>query len=197
MKKATKLLFAALLALAAIMTSGCALDIVAPSDQWVEFVYPYETETGTVKIKCYAYYTESAKQIKTDVKQDGEYIKIDIEPGLSLAVTGKVISGDANSLKDLFGKAVTDDQYVFTTFKNGQKVAMNENSENDSANDKGFKMGYSTWLVVYNTILHENTSSKTPDIIKEGEKLSIENFKWKKLMYKMLYVKLGELAAAE
>lgn len=197
MKKATKLLFAALLVLAAFMTFGCALDIVAPSDQWVEFVYPYETSTGTVKLKCYAYYTETAKQITTDRKSGGEFIKIDIEPGLSMAITGKVISGDSASLTELFGKSVTNDQYVFTTFKNGATVAMNNDSESDTSNDKGFKMGYSTWLVIYNAILHEDTSSKTPDIVKEGEKITAENFKWKKLMYQLAFAKMGDYLLAE
>ena len=190
MKKATKFLLAAVLGLAAIFTTSCALEIVAPENKWVTYEYPVTTDKGTTYvIRGYAYYTETPTNITTYGKP------LELPAGLTIVAAPKIVNGNESSFVDLFGDAVTANSYSIKTFGKGEYVAYSE-SEDDQNPDK-FKMSYTTWLILYNSIIHENISTGAPEILKDGKKLAIENVKWKKIIYYMAIKKLTELAAAE
>lgn len=188
MKKATKFLLAAVLGLAAIFTTSCALEIVAPENKWVTYEYPVKNGDTTYVIRGYAYYTETPTTIKTY----GE--PLDLPAGLTIVAAPKIVNGDNTSFVELFGEAVTANSYSIKTFGKGEYV---EYGESDESETKKFKMSYTTWLILYNSIIHENISTGAPEILKDGKKLAIENVKWKKLIYFMAINKLTELAAAE
>lgn len=188
MKKATKFLLAAVLGLAAIFTTSCALEIVAPENKWVTYEYPVKEGETTYVIRGYAYYTETPTTIKTY----GE--PLDLPAGLTIVAAPKIVNGNENSFKDLFGQAVTDNSYTIKTFGKGEYV---DYSESDNSETKQFKMSYTTWLILYNSIIHENISTGAPEILKDGKELAIENVKWKKIIYFMAINNLTELAAAE
>lgn len=190
MKKATKFLLAAVLGLAAIFTTSCALEIVAPQNKWVTYEYPVTKNGTTYVTRCYAYYTETPTSIKTY----GDTLSI--PAGLTIVAAPKIIDSDGTSgFAELFGQEVTKDSYVIKSFKNGEQVEYSESG--DDSGKKSFKMGYTTWLILYNSIIHENVSTGAPEILKDGHTLDISKFKWKKLMYYMAINKLTELAAAE
>ncbi len=189
MKKATKFLLAAVLGLAAIFTTSCALEIVAPENKWVTYEYPITKDGTTYVTRCYAYYTETPTTINAYGKTRT------IEPGLTIVAAPKIVNGNQNSFEALFGQAVTNNSYAIKTFGKGEYVAYSE-SEDDQNPDK-FKMSYTTWLILYNSIIHENISTGAPEILKDGKELAIENVKWKKIIYYMAINKLTELAAAE
>lgn len=189
MKKATKFLLAAVLGLAAIFTTSCALEIVAPENKWVTYEYPVTTDKGTsYVIRGYAYYTETPTKIKTY----GE--PLDLPAGLTIVAAPKIVNGNRDNFVELFGEAVTANSYSIKTFRNGEYV---EYGESDKSEAKQFKMSYTTWLILYNSIIHENISTGAPEILKDGKELAIENVKWKKIIYYMAINKLTELAAAE
>ena len=188
MKKATKFLLAAVLGLAAIFTTSCALEIVAPENKWVTYEYPVKEGETTYVIRGYAYYTETPTNITTYGKP------LELPAGLTIVAAPKIVNGNKNSFKDLFGQAVTDNSYAIKTFGKGEYV---DYSESDNSETKQFKMSYTTWLILYNSIIHENISTGAPEILKDGKELAIENVKWKKLIYYMAINKLTELAAAE
>lgn len=192
MKKATKFILAAMLGLAALMTTACALDIVAPENKWVEYEYPYEAANGNTYVtRCYAYYTETQKEVKVTGKDP-----IVLQPGLTIVVTPKIVSGsDQQGFLELFGTAVTEKSYVMKTFKNKETVDISD--EKNSSDNKSFKMGYTAWMILYNSIIHEGVSSSAPIIVRDGVPLSTESFKWKKLMYWMAINKLTQLAEAD
>ncbi len=190
MKKATKFLLAAVLGLAAIFTTSCALEIVAPENKWVTYEYPVTTDKGTTYvIRGYAYYTETPTKIKTY----GD--PLELPAGLTIVAAPKIVNGNESSFVDLFGDAVTANSYSIKTFRNGENV--DYNNTDDDNNTKQFKMSYTTWLILYNSIIHENISTGAPEILKDGKELAIENVKWKKIIYYMAINKLTELAAAE
>ena len=189
MKKATKFLLAAVLGLAAIFTTSCALEIVAPENKWVTYEYPVKNGDTTYVIRGYAYYTETPTKIKTY----GD--PLELPAGLTIVAAPKIVNGNANSFKDLFGQAVTDNSYAIKTFGKGEYVDYSESEEDPNPNK--FKMSYTTWLILYNSIIHENISTGAPEILREGKELAIENVKWKKIIYYMAIKKLTELAAAE
>ena len=190
MKKATKFLLAAVLGLAAIFTTSCALEIVAPENKWVTYEYPVTTDKGTsYVIRGYAYYTETQTTINAYGKNRT------IEPGLTIVAAPKIVNGNENSFEALFGQTVTNNSYAIKTFGKGEYVKYG-NSENDSE-DNQFKMSYTTWLILYNSIIHENISTGAPEILKDGKELDVNNVKWKKIIYFMAINKLTELAAAE
>lgn len=189
MKKATKFLLAAVLGLAAIFTTSCALEIVAPENKWVTYEYPVKNGDATYVIRGYAYYTETPTKIKTY----GD--PLDLPAGLTIVAAPKIVNGDKTSFVELFGETVTANSYAIKTFGKGEYVKYG-NSENDSE-DNQFKMSYTTWLILYNSIIHENISTGAPEILKDGKELAIENVKWKKIIYYMAINKLTELAAAE
>ena len=188
MKKATKFLLAAVLGLAAIFTTSCALEIVAPENKWVTYEYPVTNGETTYVIRGYAYYTETQTTINAYGKNRT------IEPGLTIVAAPKIVNGNESSFVDLFGDAVTANSYSIKTFRNGEYV---EYGESDKSEAKQFKMSYTTWLILYNSIIHENISTGAPEILKDGKELAIENVKWKKIIYYMAIKKLTELAAAE
>lgn len=188
MKKATKFLLAAVLGLAAIFTTSCALEIVAPENKWVTYEYPVKEGETTYVIRGYAYYTETPTKIKTY----GD--PLELPAGLTIVTAPKIVNGNENSFKDLFGQAVTDNSYAIKTFGKGEYV---DYSESDNSETKQFKMSYTTWLILYNSIIHENISTGAPEILREGKKFDLDNVKWKKLIYYMAINKLTELAAAE
>lgn len=189
MKKATKFLLAAVLGLAAIFTTSCALEIVAPENKWVTYEYPVTNGDTTYVIRGYAYYTGTPTTIKTYGKP------LELPAGLTIVAAPKIVNGNESSFVDLFGNAVTANSYSIKTFRNGENV---DYSNTDNDNDtKQFKMSYTTWLILYNSIIHENISTGAPEILKDGKELAIENVKWKKLIYYMAINKLTELAAAE
>ena len=189
MKKATKFLLAAVLGLAAIFTTSCALEIVAPENKWVTYEYPYETGKGTCVLRCHAYYSDTPTTIKT------YGAPLELPAGLTIVAAPKIVNGNEKSFVELFGEAVTANSYAIKTFGKGEYVKYG-NSENDSE-DNQFKMSYTTWLILYNSIIHENISTGAPEILKDGKELAIENVKWKKIIYYMAINKLTELAAAE
>ena len=189
MKKATKFLLAAVLGLAAIFTTSCALEIVAPENKWVTYEYPVKEGETTYVIRGYAYYTETPTTIKT------YGAPLDLPAGLTIVAAPKIVNGNEKSFVELFGEAVTANSYAIKTFGKGEYVKYG-NSENDSE-DNQFKMSYTTWLILYNSIIHENISTGAPEILKDGKELAIENVKWKKIIYYMAINKLTELAAAE
>ncbi|MDY3131371.1 MAG: hypothetical protein SOW31_06560, partial [Treponema sp.] len=174
MKKATKFLLAAVLGLAAVFTTSCALEIVAPENKWVTYEYPVTTDGTTYVIRGYAYYTETPTKIKTY----GD--PLELPAGLTIVAAPKIVNGNESSFKDLFGQAVTDNSYAIKTFGKGEYV---EYGESDKSETKQFKMSYTTWLILYNSIIHENISTGAPEILKDGKKLAIENVKWKKIIY--------------
>ena len=188
MKKATKFLLAAVLGLVAIFTTSCALEIVAPENKWVTYEYPVKNGDATYVIRGYAYYTETPTTIKT---YGGS---LELPAGLTIVAAPKIVNGNENSFKDLFGQAVTDNSYTIKTFGKGEYV---DYSESDNSETKQFKMSYTTWLILYNSIIHENISTGAPEILREGKKFDLDNVKWKKLIYYMAINKLTELAAAE
>lgn len=190
MKKATKFLLAAVLGLAAIFTTSCALEIVAPENKWVEYEYPYETGTGTCVLRCYAYYSDTP----TTVKTYGE--TLDLPAGLTIVAAPKIVNGDKSSFVDLFGDAVTANSYAINTFGKG-RTTISANGEDSDNNKTSFNMGYTSWLVLYNCIIHEGISTSAPTILKDGAKYNLNQQFWKKLMYQMAANKLIELAAAE
>ena len=189
MKKATKFLLAAVLGLAAIFTTSCALEIVAPENKWVTYEYPVKNGDATYVIRGYAYYTETPTTIKTY----GE--PLDLPAGLTIVAAPKIVNGNRDNFVELFGKAVTANSYSIKTFRNGENV--DYNNTDDDKNTKQFKMSYTTWLILYNSIIHENISTGAPEILKDGKELAIENVKWKKIIYFMAINNLTELAAAE
>ena len=190
MKKATKFLLAAVLGLAAVFTTSCALEIVAPENKWVTYEYPVTTDKGTTYvIRGYAYYTETQTTINAYGKNRT------IEPGLTIVAAPKIVNGNRDNFVDLFGDAVTANSYSIKTFRNGEDV--DYTNTDDDINTKQFKMSYTTWLILYNSIIHENISTGAPEILKDGKELAIENVKWKKIIYYMAINKLTELAAAE
>ena len=189
MKKATKFLLAAVLGLAAIFTTSCALEIVAPENKWVTYEYPVTNGDTTYVIRGYAYYTETPTKIKTY----GD--PLELPAGLTIVAAPKIVNGNESSFVDLFGNAVTANSYSIKTFGKGEYV--DYNNTDDDKNTKQFKMSYTTWLILYNSIIHENISTGAPEILKDGKELAIENVKWKKLMYQMAINKLTELASAE
>ena len=189
MKKATKFLLAAVLGLAAIFTTSCALEIVAPENKWVTYEYPITKNGTTYVTTCYAYYTETPTTI------DAYGSTLSIPAGLTIVAEPQIVNGDNTSFVDLFGKAVTDNSYAIKTFGKGEYVKYG-NSENDSE-DNQFKMSYTTWLILYNSIIHENISTGAPQILKKGKPLNMEDVKWKKIIYFMAINKLTELAEAE
>ena len=188
MKKATKFLLAAVLGLAAIFTTSCALEIVAPENKWVTYEYPVTNGDTTYVIRGYAYYTETPTKIKTY----GE--PLDLPAGLTIVAAPKIVNGNESSFVDLFGDAVTANSYSIKTFGKGEYV---DYSESDKSETKQFKMSYTTWLILYNSIIHENISTGAPEILRDGKKFDLDNVKWKKLIYYMAINKLTELAAAE
>ena len=188
MKKATKFLLAAVLGLAAIFTTSCALEIVAPENKWVTYEYPVTNGETTYVIRGYAYYTETQTTINAYGKNRT------IEPGLTIVAAPKIVNGNRDNFVELFGDAVTANSYSIKTFRNGEYV---EYGESDKSEAKLFKMSYTTWLILYNSIIHENISTGAPEILKDGKELAIENVKWKKIIYYMAIKKLTELAAAE
>ena len=188
MKKATKFLLAAVLGLAAIFTTSCALEIVAPENKWVTYEYPVTNGETTYVIRGYAYYTETQTTINAYGKNRT------IEPGLTIVAAPKIVNGNRDNFVELFGDAVTANSYSIKTFRNGEYV---EYGESDKSEAKQFKMSYTTWLILYNSIIHENISTGAPEILKDGKELAIENVKWKKITYYMAIKKLTELAAAE
>ena len=189
MKKATKFLLAAVLGLAAIFTTSCALEIVAPENKWVTYEYPVKEGETTYVIRCYAYYTETPTTINAYGKTRT------IEPGLTIVAAPKIVNGNENSFEALFGQTVTNNSYAIKTFGKGENVEYG-NADDDS--DKStFKMSYTTWLILYNSIIHENISTGAPEILKDGKELDVKNVKWKKIIYFMAINKLTELAAAE
>ena len=188
MKKATKFLLAAVLGLAAIFTTSCALEIVAPENKWVTYEYPVTNGDTTYVIRGYAYYTETPTTINAYGKTRT------IEPGLTIVAAPKIVNGNENSFTDLFGQAVTANSYSIKTFRNGENV---DYSESDNSETKQFKMSYTTWLILYNSIIHENISTGAPEILKDGSELDVTKVKWKKIIYFMAINKLTELAAAE
>ena len=188
MKKATKFLLAAVLGLAAIFTTSCALEIVAPENKWVTYEYPVTNGETTYVIRGYAYYTETQTTINAYGKNRT------IEPGLTIVAAPKIVNGNRDNFVELFGDAVTANSYSIKTFRNGEYV---EYGESDKSEAKQFKMSYTTWLILYNSIIHENISTGAPEILKDGKELAIENVKWKKIIYYMAIKKLTELAAAE
>ena len=191
MKKATKFLLAAVLGLAAIFTTSCALEIVAPENKWVTYEYPVKEGETTYVIRGYAYYTETPTTIKTY----GE--PLDLPAGLTIVAAPKIVNGNESSFVDLFGDAVTANSYSIKTFRNGEDV--DYNNTDDDKNATSFNMGYTAWLVIYNCILHEGISTSVPTILKDGSeyKINLDQKFWKKLMYQMAINKLTELAAAE
>ena len=188
MKKATKFLLAAVLGLAAIFTTSCALEIVAPENKWVTYEYPVTNGDTTYVIRGYAYYTETPTTIKTY----GE--PLDLPAGLTIVAAPKIVNGNRDNFVELFGEAVTANSYSIRTFRNGENV---EYGESDKSETKQFKMSYTTWLILYNSIIHENISTGAPEILKDGKELDVNNVKWKKIIYFMAINKLTELAAAE
>ena len=188
MKKATKFLLAAVLGLAAIFTTSCALEIVAPENKWVTYEYPYETGKGTCVLRCHAYYSDTPTTIKT------YGAPLELPAGLTIVAAPKIVNGNEKSFVELFGEAVTANSYAIKTFGKGEYV---EYGESDKSETKQFKMSYTTWLILYNSIIHENISTGAPEILKDGKELAIENVKWKKIIYYMAIKKLTELAAAE
>lgn len=188
MKKATKFLLVAVLGLAAIFTTSCALEIVAPENKWVTYEYPVTKDGTTYVTRCYAYYTETPTTINAYGKTRT------IEPGLTIVAAPKIVNGNEKSFVELFGEAVTANSYAIKTFGKGEYV---EYGESDKSETKQFKMSYTTWLILYNSIIHENISTGAPEILKDGKELAIENVKWKKIIYYMAINKLTELAAAE
>ena len=189
MKKATKILLAAVLGLAAIFTTSCALEIVAPENKWVTYEYPVTKDGTTYVTTCYAYYTETPTTI------DAYGSTLSIPAGLTIVAEPQIVNGNEKSFVDLFGEAVTANSYAIKTFGKGEYVAYSE-SEDDQNPDK-FKMSYATWLILYNSIIHENISTGAPQILKKGHELDVNNVKWKKIIYFMAINKLTELAAAE
>lgn len=188
MKKATKFLLAAVLGLAAIFTTSCALEIVAPENKWVTYEYPVKEGETTYVIRGYAYYTETPTTIKTY----GE--PLDLPAGLTIVAAPKIVNGNEKSFVELFGEAVTANSYAIKTFGKGEYV---EYGESDKSETKQFKMSYTTWLILYNSIIHENISTGAPEILKDGTELDVTKVKWKKIIYFMAINKLTELAAAE
>lgn len=188
MKKATKFLLAAVLGLAAIFTTSCALEIVAPENKWVTYEYPITKDGTTYVTRCYAYYTETPTTINAYGKTRT------IEPGLTIVAAPKIVNGNQNSFEALFGQAVTNNSYAIKTFGKGEYV---DYSESDNSETKQFKMSYTTWLILYNSIIHENISTGAPEILKDGSELDVTKVKWKKIIYFMAINKLTELAAAE
>lgn len=189
MKKATKFLLAAVLGLAAIFTTSCALEIVAPENKWVTYEYPVKNGDTTYVIRGYAYYTEKPTKINAYGKTRT------IEPGLTIVAAPKIVDANEGSFKDLFGQTVTNNSYAIKTFGKGENVYYSDSEEDSNPNK--FKMSYTTWLILYNSIIHENISTGAPEILKDGKELAIENVKWKKIIYYMAINKLTELAAAE
>lgn len=195
MKKATKLfLAAAVLFCTVFMLGGCALEgLTAPKNKWVEYEYPYEYGSGTLVLRGYMYYTDTPRTVETYKKDaNGEKLTVSIPAGLTMIVAPKNYSD--NGVAELFGQTLVDKQYVIKSFGKGEKVDLAKDGNNTSDT---FNMGYRAWSIMYYTIKHSDTSSKDPDILKEGGYLSLENFKWKKLMYAMAFNKLAELMAAE
>lgn len=190
MKKATKFILAAFIAVAAIFTTSCALDVVAPENKWVEYEYPIEKNGTTYVTRCFAYYSNTATTIKPYGKSS-----IDIPAGLTIVAAPKVVGGDTTGFIDLFGEAVTANSYTIKTFKLNENVEYS--ADGSDTGKKSFKMSYTTWLILYNSIIHENISTGAPDIMRDGNEYSFANFKWKKLMYQMAINKLTELAAAQ
>lgn len=189
MKKATKFLLAAVLGLAAIFTTSCALEIVAPENKWVTYEYPVTKDGTTYVTRCYAYYTETPTTINAYGKTRT------IEPGLTIVAAPKIVDANQNSFEALFGQTVTNNSYAIKTFGKGENVEYG-NAEDDS-DKKQFKMSYTTWLILYNSIIHENISTGAPEILKDGSELDVTKVKWKKIIYFMAINKLTELAAAE
>lgn len=189
MKKATKFLLAAVLGLAAIFTTSCALEIMAPENKWVTYEYPVKNGDATYVIRGYAYYTETQTTINAYGKNRT------IEPGLTIVAAPKIVNGNRDNFVELFGEAVTANSYSIKTFGKGEYVKYG-NSEKDSE-DNQFKMSYTTWLILYNSIIHENISTGAPEILKDGSELDVTKVKWKKIIYFMAINKLTELAAAE
>lgn len=189
MKKATKFLLAAVLGLAAIFTTSCALEIVAPQNKWVTYEYPITKDGTTYVTTCYAYYTETPTTI------DAYGSTLSIPAGLTIVAEPQIVNGDNANFVDLFGNAVTDNSYAIKTFGKGEYV---DYSDTDNDKDtKQFKMSYTTWLILYNSIIHENISTGAPQILKKGHELDVKNVKWKKIIYFMAINKLTELASAE
>lgn len=188
MKKATKFLLAAVLGLAAIFTTSCALEIVAPENKWVTYEYPVKNGDATYVIRGYAYYTETPTKIKTY----GD--PLELPAGLTIVAAPKIVNGNESSFVDLFGNAVTANSYAIKTFGKGEYVEYGESEESEA---KQFKMSYTTWLILYNSIIHENISTGAPEILKDGSELDVTKVKWKKIIYFMAINKLTELAAAE
>lgn len=191
MKKFTKILFTTIILLSAICTLSCNLvdSITAPKNRWVEFELEYNKTTNS-KVRCYAYYTE----VQTTIEVFSDKEKLTVDPGLIIFARPVATTTNDDSL---FGTAVSgaiEKQFVYKSFKNGEKIAMNQDAEEEES-DKGFKLGYSTWLILYNSIKPTNKSSSVPESIRDGSKINTENFKWKKLMYLMAIDKLTELAA--
>lgn len=189
MKKATKFLLAAVLGLAAIFTTSCALEIVAPENKWVTYEYPVTNDDTTYVIRGYAYYTETPTKIKTY----GD--PLELPAGLTIVAAPKIVNGNRDNFVELFGEAVTANSYSIRTFRNGENV--DYNNTDDDNNTKQFKMSYTTWLILYNSIIHENISTGAPEILKDGSELDVTKVKWKKIIYFMAINKLTELAAAE
>lgn len=196
MKKATKLFLAvAVLFCTVFMLGGCALeDLTAPKNKWVEYEYPYEYGSGTLVLRGYMYYTDTPRTVETYKKDaNNQKVTVPIPAGLTMIVAPKNYS-DTDGVTAVFGQALLDKQYIIKSFEKGEKVDIAKDGNN---NDGAFNMGYRAWSVMYYTLMHTNVQSGDPDILKEGTYLSLENFKWKKLMYAMAFNKLTELMAAE
>lgn len=191
MKKATKFLLAAVLGLAAIFTTSCALEIVAPENKWVTYEYPVTKDGTTYVTRCYAYYTETPTTINAYGKTRT------IEPGLTIVAAPKIVNANQDSFEALFGQTVTNNSYAIKTFGKGENVKYGDSDDDDDKNTKQFKMSYTTWLILYNSIIHENISTGAPEILKDGSELDVTKVKWKKIIYFMAINKLTELAAAE
>lgn len=192
MKKATKFLLAAVLGLAAVFTTSCALEIVAPENKWVTYEYPYKTDKGTCVLRCHAYYSDTPTKIQTYGNP------LELPAGLTIVAAPKIVNGDKTSFVELFGETVTANSYAINTFGKG-RTTISADGEDNSENATSFNMGYTAWLVIYNCILHEGISTSVPTILKDGSeyKINLDQKFWKKLMYQMAINKLTELAAAE
>ena len=166
MKKATKFLLAAVLGLAAIFTTSCALEIVAPENKWVTYEYPVKEGETTYVIRGYAYYTETPTKIKT------YGAPLELPAGLTIVAAPKIVNGNRDNFVELFGEAVTANSYSIKTFRNGENV--DYNNTDDDKNTKQFKMSYTTWLILYNSIIHENISTGAPEILKDGSEDSVK-----------------------
>lgn len=198
MKTKAKLFFAAIFTAVLLFTTSCALDIVAPKNKWVTYEYPIEKNDKIYVVLCHAYYSENETTVQT-YSGNGS---IKIKPGLTIVANPRIYenSNDTEVFQDLFGdlgENFTKDSYAIKTFDIGENVDYSENG--DENNKKQFKLSYTTWLILYNSIINEGVSTRAPEVLKDGNAYNeaFQNFKWKKLIYYMAINKLTDLAAAE